>query len=85
LTFVAKEDPPVDVPEQAPVVFAENSVEEAPFSVAEKLTTGDVEHPPSFRIVVMFVAVDEPRTAAFGTAMLLIATSIATSAPAEPE
>src|SRR5580658_6648423 len=84
VTFVANEAPPVGVDEQLPVVLAENSVEDAPFSVAENATTGEVEHAPSLRIVVT-LAVDEPGTAAFGRLMLLTAICIATSALAEFE
>jgi hypothetical protein len=74
----------VGVEEQLPVVLAENSVEDAPFSVAENETTGEVEHAPSFRIVVT-LALDEPGTAALGKLILLSATCIVTSALAEFE
>jgi hypothetical protein len=69
VSVVAKEAPPAEVPAHAPVVTAENAAADVP--VAANVTVGGVVvHPPSFRIVVIFVAVEGLPTGAVGPVRL---------------
>ena len=71
MSVVANDAPPLAVAVQVPVVAAENADAEVPAAV--NVTIGAGVQPPSFKIVVILVAVVGVPTADTGAVMLSMA------------